>query len=154
MYAWFSVWVRVQTWQRGGRCLRCSVIMSWLGTPGQGLQSFSGISPSQSAGSSQLPKQLTMRALTRPITANSAHGNPVTRQSAFCTRSITDDLSLEGSLNLVFSAKAFSNSWAKFSLCRKRVPNQDAEKARESRDFALIITVSWLLLISVELNRL
>lgn len=55
-----------ETWQRGGTCFRCLIIMSWPGTHGQSLQSFSGISPSQSTGSSQLPQRLTIRALTRP----------------------------------------------------------------------------------------
>lgn len=101
-----SVWVRVGTWQRGGSCLRCLVIMSWPGTPGQGLQSFSGISPSQSTRSSQLPKQLTIRALTRPITRNNADGSLATRQPAYCTRSITDDLSLERSLIMGVQCKS------------------------------------------------
>ena len=45
-----------ETWRTGSRCLRCLVIMSWPGTHGQSLESFSGISPSQSSGSCQLPK--------------------------------------------------------------------------------------------------
>ena len=45
-----------ETWRTGSRCLRCLVIMSWPGTHGRSLQSFSGISLSQSSGSRQLPK--------------------------------------------------------------------------------------------------
>lgn len=96
-----------ETWRTGSRCLRCLVIMSWPGTHGQSLQSFSGLSPSQSSASCQLPKQLTIRALTRPKTRNNADGNLATKQSSYCTRSIMDDLSLEGSLNMGVQCKCF-----------------------------------------------
>ena len=120
-----------ETWQRGGTCFRCLIIMSWPGTHGQSLQSFSGISPSQSTGSSQLPKRLTIRALTRPKTRNNADGNLATKQSAYHTRSIMDDLSLEGSPNMCVQCKCFIthglNSVFAENTCRTRV----AEKAKE-----------------------
>lgn len=96
-----------ETWRTGSRCLRCLVIMSWPGTHGQSLQSFSGLSPSQSSASCQLPKQLTIRVLTRPKTRNNADGNLATKQSSYCTRSIMDDLSLEGSLNMGVQCECF-----------------------------------------------
>lgn len=121
-----------ETWQRGGTCFRCLIIMSWPGTHGQSLQSFSGISPSQSTGSSQLPQWLTIRALTRPKT-----GTMLMATWQQNSQLITPGpswmiyLSLEGSPNMCVQCKHFIthglNSVSAENTCRTKV----AEKAKE-----------------------
>lgn len=72
-----------------------------------------------------------MRALTRPKTRNNADGNLATRRSAYCTRSITDYLALEGSLSMGVQFECFLTHGLNSTFGEKTWLTRAAEKAKE-----------------------